>query len=150
MSTDNQKSELKASLRLLKEKYLDKVSSSKYNQKLKDLISEYQNLSLSLKNTDLSTCLAKLQKKLKKLQKKLPKYVVPHSSEQELSKSKTKKDKKDKKDKKNKRETKAESKKDMDKKKVVVFAEDQNEVFQMSSLTERKWNDHVKNKEQFM
>jgi len=76
--------------------------------------------------------------------------VVPHSSEQELSKSKTKIDKKDKKDKKNKRETKAESKKDMDKKKVVVFAEDQNEVFQMSSLTERKWNDHVKNKEQFM
>lgn len=149
MSTDNQKSELKASLRLIKEKYLDKVSSSKYNQKLKDLISEYQTLSPSLKNSDLSTCLAKLQKKLKKLQKKLPKYAVPHSSEQELSKSKTKKDKQDKK---NKRETKAESKKDkdMDKKKVVVFAEDQNEVFQMSSLTERKWNDHVKNKEQFM
>jgi hypothetical protein len=116
MSSESHKSEIKASIRLLKENYLDKVSSSKYNQKLKDLISDYQSLSPSLKNPDLSPRLNKLQKKLEKLQKKLPKYVIPHNKVDKMFKKK--------------REAKAESKvvvnKEKDRKKVVVFDEDQN------------------------
>lgn len=70
------KQQLKASLRLLKEKYLDKVSSKKYNSKLKECIEVYPSLSKIKDSSELESKLRKLQGKVDKLQKKLFKHAI--------------------------------------------------------------------------
>ena len=73
------KQELKASLRLLKEKYLDKVSSDKYNSRLKECIEVYPSLSKIKDSSELESKLKKLQGKVEKLQMKLSKHAIPSS-----------------------------------------------------------------------
>ena len=73
------KQQVKASLRDLKEKYLDKVSSEKYNSKLKECIEVYTSLSKIKDNSELESKLQKLQGKVGKLQKKLSKHAITSS-----------------------------------------------------------------------